>query len=162
MLLSAHMDTVCSFPPDPRPRVQREYAARFIRHFRADDRAGIAAILELMNVVRHSRFHGTLKIAFTVQEETGCLGSRHLDRDFLHDVDAAIVVDRRGTRDIVISNGSTPFCPDEYGQLFEQAGALAGMPDWKTTTGGLSDANVFASFGIPSVNLSVGYQNERT
>jgi len=162
VLLSAHMDTVCSFPPD-RAIVCNENTLRASSGILgADDRAGIAVILELIDVIRHSRFHGTLKIAFTVREEIGCLGSRHLDRDFLRDVDAAIVVDRRGTRDIVTSNGGTPFCPDEYGQLFKQAGALAGMPDWKTTTGGLSDAKVFASFGIPSVNLSVGYQNEHT
>lgn len=36
------------------------------------------------------------------------------------------------------------------------------MDDWKTTSGGLSDAKVFAEMGIPSVNLSVGYQHEHT
>jgi di/tripeptidase len=44
--------------------------------------------------------------------------------------------------------------------LFEEAGTLAGMEDWKITLGGVSDALVFAEFGIPSVNLSAGYQNE--
>ena len=34
------------------------------------------------------------------------------------------------------------------------------MEDWKITPGGVSDALVFAEFGIPSVNLSAGYQNE--
>ena len=162
VLLSAHMDTVCSFLPDRAIVCNGNTLRASSDLLGADDRAGIAMILELMDVIRHSRFRGTLKIAFTVQEEIGCLGSHHLDRDFLCDVDAAIVVDRRSTRDIVTSNGGTPFCPDEYGRLFEQAGALAGMPDWKTTTGGLSDAKVFASFGIPSVNLSVGYENEHT
>jgi tripeptide aminopeptidase len=41
-------------------------------------------------------------------------------------------------------------------------GALAGMPDWKMIHGGLSDAKVFAEFDIPSVNLSVGYEQEHT
>jgi tripeptide aminopeptidase len=74
-----------------------------------------------------------------------------------------IVVDRRGTRDIVTSYaGIVPFCDDDYGRIFETAGALAGMPDSKITTGGLSDAKFFAEFGIPSVNLSVGYEHEHT
>jgi hypothetical protein len=43
-----------------------------------------------------------------------------------------IVVDRRGTRDIVTSYaGIAPFCDDNYGRIFETAGALAGMSDWK-------------------------------
>jgi tripeptide aminopeptidase len=58
-------------------------------------------------------------------------------------------------RDIVTSYaGIVPFCDDDYGRIFETAGALAGMPDWKMIPDGLSDAKVFAEFGIPSVNLS--------
>ena len=97
-----------------------------------------------------------------MEEEIGCRGSRAIDMDFIEDVDAAIVIDRRGNRDIVTSNGGFSFCPEEFGNLFEQAGKLAGMEDWQTTPGGISDAKVFAQFGIPSVNLSAGYQNEHT
>jgi tripeptide aminopeptidase len=79
----------------------------------------------------------------------------------LQGFDAAIVVDRRGTRNIVTSYaGIVPFCDDNYGRIFETAGALAGMPDWKMTHGGLSDAKVFTHH--PSVNLSVGYAQEHT
>lgn len=93
----------------------------------------------------------------------GCVGSRKMDQDFLEDVAGAIVIDRGGERDIVTSCANLyPFCPEEYGQLFEQAGQIAGMNDWKMTTGGLSDAKVFAEFGIPSVNLSAGYLHEHT
>jgi tripeptide aminopeptidase len=52
------------------------------------------------------------------------------------------------------------FCPEEYGRLFEKAGKFAGIDDWKITPGGIGDAMVFAEYGIPSVNLSAGYQNE--
>ncbi|WP_232509548.1 peptidase M42 family protein [Parageobacillus thermoglucosidasius] len=104
-----------------------------------------------------------MKIALTVEEEIGCLGSRHIAPAFLQDVNAAIVADRRGAGDIVTSYaGIVPFSPDEYGRIFETAGALAGMPDWKITSGGLSDAKTFAEFGIPSVNLSGGYEHEYT
>lgn len=128
----------------------------------ADDRAGIAVILEILSRIQKTNFNGTLKIAFTVKEEIGCVGSRGIDQEFLEDVVGAIVVDRRGTRDVVTSNRGSSFCPKSYGQLFEKAGRLVGMDDWKSTAGGLSDAKIFAENGIPSVNLSVGYMNEHT
>jgi tripeptide aminopeptidase len=66
-------------------------------------------------------------------------------------------------RDIVTSYaGIVPFCGNDYSRIFETAGALAGMPDWKITPGELSDAKIFAEFGIPTVNLSVGYEHEHT
>ncbi|MED4988116.1 M20/M25/M40 family metallo-hydrolase [Parageobacillus toebii] len=163
ILLSAHMDTVRPF--STKRTIIENGTVLNSSHgiLGADDRAGIAVILEILDFIRHSRFKGTLKIAFTVEEEIGCLGSRHIDPTFLQDVDAAIVVDRRGMRDIVTSYaGIMPFCDDNYGRIFETAGALAGMPDWKMAPGGLSDAKVFAEFGIPSVNLSVGYEHEHT
>ncbi|MED4970714.1 M20/M25/M40 family metallo-hydrolase [Parageobacillus toebii] len=163
ILLSAHMDTVRPFSPKRTIIENGTILSSSCGILGADDRAGIAVILEILDFIRHSRFKGTLKIAFTVEEEIGCLGSRHIDPTFLQDIDVAIVVDRRGTRDIVTSYaGIVPFCDDNYGRIFETAGALAGMPDWKMTPGGLSDAKVFAEFGIPSVNLSVGYEHEHT
>jgi tripeptide aminopeptidase len=163
ILLSAHMDTVYSF------EVRREIIedGTVLKSSEgilgADDRAGIAVILELLDTIRYTHFKGTLKIAFTVEEEIGCRGAQHIDPTFLQDVDSAIVVDRRGTRDIVTSwAGIVPFCSEDYGRIFKKAGEIAGMPDWKMTKGGLSDAKIFAQYGIPSVNLSVGYQNEHT
>lgn len=130
----------------------------------ADDRAGIAIALYLLGRVRQTNFRGTLKLAFTVQEEIGLVGARNMDPSFLRDTDAAIVIDRRGRRDIVTScQGIIPFCDASYGRLFEVAGELAGMDDWNMTEGGSSDAIVFAQqFGIPTVNLSAGYLHEHT
>lgn len=164
VLLSAHMDTVELIEED---RVILEDGTTLRSSsgiLGADDRAGITTILEMLDRVRNTNFSGTLKLAFTVQEEIGCRGAEGIDPAFLKDVDAAIVVDRRGTRDIVTAcRNQIPFCTQEFGQLFEEAGRLVGMPDWQTTTnGGSSDTNVFAGFGIPSVNLSVGYRHEHT
>ncbi|WP_317890846.1 M20/M25/M40 family metallo-hydrolase [Paenibacillus arenilitoris] len=164
VLLSAHMDLYEELA-EGRQIVQEGHLLRSTAGILgADDRAGIAVILEVARTIRRTRFAGTLKLAFTVREEIGLVGSRQLDPRFMTDIDAAVVADRRGTRDIVTSYaGRIPFCPASYGQLFERAGALAGMPDWKTTAGGSSDAGVYAQqFGIPSVNLSVGYRNEHT
>jgi tripeptide aminopeptidase len=162
VLLSAHMDTTEEFVPGRRILENGTVLSSSEGILGADDRAGIAVILEVLSLIHKTNFKGTLKIAFTTKEEIGCVGSRTIDQEFIQDVDAAIVVDRRGHRDIVTSNGATAFCPEHYGLLFEEAGRLAGMEDWKVTPGGISDAKVFASYGIPSVNLSVGYMNEHT
>ncbi|MFC0469287.1 M20/M25/M40 family metallo-hydrolase [Halalkalibacter kiskunsagensis] len=162
VLLSAHMDTVEEFDAGREILEDGTSLTSSSGILGADDRAGIAVILETLSRIHKTNFNGALKIVFTVKEEIGCVGSREIDTDFIEDVDGAIVVDRRGTRDIVISNGGTSFCPTGYGEVFEKAGRLLGMDDWKTTAGGLSDAKVFAGYGIPSVNLSAGYMNEHT
>jgi tripeptide aminopeptidase len=46
----------------------------------ADDKAGIAAILEAMRVIRDEEIpHGDIQIAFTVSEEIGLLGAKYMD-----------------------------------------------------------------------------------
>ncbi|MDN3016072.1 M20/M25/M40 family metallo-hydrolase [Paenibacillus sp. BSR1-1] len=163
ILLSAHMDTVEEIALDRDILEEGTILKSSKGILGADDRAGIAVILELLANIQQTHFNGTIKIAFTVEEEIGCLGSQNIDQDFLEDVDGAIVIDRRGERDIVTSFANiVSFCPVEYGQLFEKAGKLAGMEDWKMTPGGLSDAKVYAELGIPSVNLSAGYYHEHT
>jgi hypothetical protein len=164
VLLSAHMDVCRPFAPGRRIVEDGNWLRSTAGILGADDRAGIAVALYLCERIRGTNFRGTLKLAFTVQEEVGLVGAGRIDRQFMRDIDAAIVVDRRGNRDIVTScRGSVDFCSPSYGRLFEQAGELAGMKGWKTTAGGYSDALVFAEkFGIDTVNLSAGYVKEHT
>ncbi|MGM8365799.1 M20/M25/M40 family metallo-hydrolase [Virgibacillus sp. W0181] len=162
ILLSAHMDVYSKIEPNRDILEHGSILTSSTGILGADDRAGIAAILETITLIENAPFNGTLKVAFTVEEEVGCVGSKNIDKRFVEDVDGAIVIDRRGIRDIVTSNFNTNFCDEAYGEIFEQAGELAGMNDWKTTVGGLSDAATFTSFGIPTVNLSAGYLNEHT
>jgi tripeptide aminopeptidase len=163
ILLSAHMDTVEEIVADRVIIEEGTILKSSEGILGADDRAGIAVILEILAKIHHTNFNGTIKVAFTIEEEIGCRGARDIDPEFLEDVDGAIVIDRRGTRDIVTSYANVfSFCNEEYGQLFEQAGRMAGMNDWRMTPGGLSDAKIFAEFGIPSVNLSAGYSFEHT
>lgn len=129
----------------------------------ADDRAGVAVILELAQRMQSLEFNGKVKFIFTVEEEIGLIGASSVDETFLWNVDGAIVVDRRGVGDIVTScGGYIPFCHDLYAQFFEETAKRAGLADWKTTPGGSSDTRIWAGHGIQSVNLSAGYQNEHT
>lgn len=129
----------------------------------ADDRAGVAAVLWVAQQLLHSEFSGKVKYIFTVEEEIGLLGAQRVADYFLWGIDAAFVVDRRGTGDIVTSAwGTIPFCADELGKWLESVAADAGLLGWESTSGGSSDTKIWAEHGIQSVNLSAGYSNEHT
>ncbi|MED4909405.1 M20/M25/M40 family metallo-hydrolase [Brevibacillus centrosporus] len=163
VLLCAHMDTVDWIVPGREVKRDGDVLTSSEGVLGADDRAGMAIVMAAVRNVRATDFSGRLKIAFTREEEVGRCGSKAMDRDWLSDVDLAIVVDRRGNRDIVTSRGQVqPFCDPAVGVFFEQAGAAAGMPDWRAVQGGISDACTFACYGINSVNLSAGYLYEHT
>lgn len=163
ILLSAHLDVVEEFAEN-RVIIKRDGIWSSSEGILgADDRAGIAVLLgvaERQFVTRN--FKGTLKFAFTVGEENGLVGARGMDKYFLHGIDAAIVVDRRGTSDIVTSNWCMSFCDARYGEFIEKVAEAAGLDGWKCTQGGSSDTAIWATNGIQSVNLSVGYRNEHT
>jgi putative aminopeptidase FrvX len=129
----------------------------------ADDLAGIAIILDVLrNLNQTPSFQGRLKLAFTREEEIGRIGSEQIDPFWLEDVQLCIVVDRKGSRDIVVRNSRMRFCDPRFGDYFEAIGTMCGMSGWQAVQGGISDAVTFASYGIPSVNLSAGYEYEHT
>ncbi|MGG6431524.1 M20/M25/M40 family metallo-hydrolase [Anoxybacillus sp. D401a] len=163
ILLNAHLDTVEAFAPGRTIVKQGAIWSSSKGILGADDRAGVAILLEMAKWLDTSAFNGTVKFIFTVEEECGLVGARHVDEHFLWDVDAAIVVDRRGSGDIVTSCGAVEkFCDAQYGQFFEQVASEVGLTGWRCTAGGSSDTRIWAEHGIQSVNLSVGYEKEHT
>ena len=80
MLLSAHMDTVA-----PGEGVTPVVDGDVIRSdgttvLGGDDKSGLAIILEVLQAVREERLpHGHIDVVFTICEEVGLLGAKHLD-----------------------------------------------------------------------------------
>lgn len=80
LLLCAHMDTV-----EPGRGIKPRVEEGVIRSsgdtvLGADDKAGIAAILEAVRLVNEHRIeHGGLEVVFTIWEEGGLFGSKNLD-----------------------------------------------------------------------------------
>ncbi len=80
MLLSAHMDTVA-----PGEGVTPVVDGDVIRSdgrtvLGGDDKSGIAVILEVLQAVREEELpHGRIDVVFTICEEVGLLGAKHLD-----------------------------------------------------------------------------------
>ncbi|MCG9968808.1 M20/M25/M40 family metallo-hydrolase [Pelotomaculum terephthalicicum JT] len=80
LLLSAHMDTVepgCGIRPKVENGVVSSIGETVLG---ADDKAGIAAILESLRlVIENDIVHGGLEAAFTIWEEGGLFGAKNLD-----------------------------------------------------------------------------------
>lgn len=80
LLLSAHMDTV---PPGKGvTAILRDgtFTSGGNTILGADDKSAIAVILETLKVLKEDRLrHGPLELVFTVCEEIGLLGAKHLD-----------------------------------------------------------------------------------
>jgi putative aminopeptidase FrvX len=164
VILSAHMDTVSNIQKGR--KVLFDEKTQTFRSSKgvlgADDRAGIAIILAVLRNIEKTSFNGKIKVCFSREEEVGCVGASKIPVDFYKDANLAIVVDRRGRRDIVTGCGEMyGFCSEAVGKFFEDCSALLDM-DWKAVPGGVSDALVFSGNGVHSVNLSAGYENEHT
>lgn len=163
ILLNAHLDTIEEIAPDRSILKNGGIWSSSEGILGADDRAGVAILLHLAKYLPETNFSGKVKFIFTVEEEIGLVGARHIDEYFLWGVDAAIVCDRRGTNDIVVSCGGLySFCEESYGKFFEEVANKHQLGNWKCTAGGSSDTRIWAEHGIQSVNLSVGYGNEHT
>ena len=160
VLLSAHMDTVKGVLADKKIVENNGVIMADKGALGADDRAGIAIILTVLRNLKKLNFNGHIKVAFSREEEIGCVGAGKIDPKWYEGTDLAIVVDRRGNRDIVAGCGMA-FCSNEVGFFMEDASKMIDM-DWKCVEGGISDAMVFAENGINSINLSAGYMNEHT
>lgn len=164
VLLSAHMDTVRGVKRDKK-LIEKDGIIRAILPngqggiLGADDRAGIAIILEVLKNIP-VEFNGIIKASFSREEEIGCRGADRINSEFLNDVDLAIVVDRKGNRDIVVGCGDA-FCNNNVGYFMEYVSKSINM-DWKCVEGNISDAVSFSSRGVNSINISAGYQNEHT
>jgi len=83
-ILCAHMDTVRP-APGLEPRIEDGVIHSDGRNIlAADDKAGVAAILEALSVLHETgRPHGDLRVLFTVGEEIGLFGARGVSQDEL-------------------------------------------------------------------------------
>ncbi|WP_227939069.1 M20/M25/M40 family metallo-hydrolase [Alkalihalobacillus deserti] len=101
ILLNAHLDTVYELEEGRKIIKNGTVWSSSKGILGADDRAGVAVILHLVEHLYHSSFSGKVKVIFTVEEECGLVGASKVDDYFLWGTDGAIVVDRRGNGDIV-------------------------------------------------------------
>ncbi len=85
LFFACHMDTV---EPGIGVKVLRSgdiFTTRSNTVLGADDKSGIAAVIELIRVLKESKMdHGPIEILLTTCEEIGLLGAKNLDHRLLH------------------------------------------------------------------------------
>ncbi|HCJ56621.1 MAG TPA: peptidase M20 [Clostridiaceae bacterium] len=105
MMLAAHLDTV-----NPGLNIKPQIIGDVITSdgttiLAADDKAGIASILEgVKSVIEKDISHGDIEIVFTICEEIGLLGAKYLDHSILKSK-TAFVFDSSGDVGTVIVQG---------------------------------------------------------
>ena len=115
----------------------------------ADDKNGIWIALKCL------KKYDTMKCAFFVGEEIGCIGSSKCDMSFFADCRYVLQCDRRGGNDIIPNVGGwTELCSKEFLAAigYEAFG-------FKTTTGMMTDVEALKNRGlaVSALNISVGY-----
>lgn len=117
ILFSSHMDTVCP-GKGINPVVQDGYVfSDGITVLGADDKSGIAAIVEALHtVIEHNLEHRPVEVVFTIREEGGLCGSRHLDYGRLRARYGVVLDASNGVGKIVSrAPGQTRLYADIYG-----------------------------------------------
>lgn len=119
----------------------------------ADDKNGIWIALKCLEKYK------TLKLAFFVSEEKGCVGSEKAVIDFFTDCRFVIEPDRKGCQDIITEISRTSLCSPDFLKAtgHEKFG-------YKETDGMMTDILALKDkgLGISCVNLSCGYYEPHT
>lgn len=147
--LIAHADTVFVNPPENFYYDEEQGVMWSPEGMGADDRAGIYAIIKIIN--SGLRPH----IVITTDEELGCLGASKLigyHSSFPVSTKFLVQLDRHGSKDSVYYQCDNP----EFENFINTFG-------FSTNYGTLSDISILGpAWGIAGVNLSVGYYNEHS
>lgn len=147
--LVAHADTVFSQPPKQFFYDTDKNVIWSPDGMGADDRAGIFAIMKIINSGQHPH------IIITTDEECGAIGASKLVnkiKTFPAPLKFLIQLDRRGDKDAVFYN-----CNNEEFEQFITAFDF--VSEWGT----FSDISILApAWKIAAVNLSVGYYEEHS
>lgn len=147
--LVAHLDTVHRFPPTDFFHDREQQTIWSPQGLGADDRAGVFAILKIIETGYRP------SVIFTTKEESGGIGASKFIGDFYQPkttTNFMIELDRCGKKDAVFYDLLVP----EFQEYIEKFG-------FKTAWGTFSDISIIApAWRIPAVNLSIGYENEHS
>ncbi len=90
--LSSHMDTVApgkGIKPVIKDGIMRSDGATILG---SDDKSGISVIVEIVRCLKeHNPPHGDIEIAFTICEEVGLLGAKHIDTSIFNSTDGIVL-----------------------------------------------------------------------
>lgn len=156
----AHLDQVQDYHPSDFRAVETDeiifgYSAKDRKYcgLGADDKNGIWLCIQGLLVT------DVLKVAFFVEEETGCAGSGRARMEFFDDCRFVIEPDRKGSSDLITRIGFTDICSDSFIQATEYS-----RYGYRETDGMMTDVAELKGqgLGISCVNVSCGYYEPHT
>ncbi|MFO0938103.1 MAG: M20/M25/M40 family metallo-hydrolase [Gemmataceae bacterium] len=162
LLFMTHMDTVplCAGAKpklDGRRIVNTAHTA-----LGGDNRTGCAVLVSMVaELIRQKHSHGPITLLFTVREESGLFGAKHLNPADLGPVEMGFNVDSRLASDLVIGAiGAERWEVDIFGQA-SHAGVAPEKGISATMVNSLAMADVFAEgwFGKVSKDSKAGTSN---
>jgi len=165
MLLAAHLDVKYEFSSSDQLIERNNIVSREKGILGADDRAGVAIILNLLKEVGDYREVPPLKFIFTVGEEDRQYGAESIDPDFFEDVSFGISLDRKNCKDIVYKSNSKEYSNLEFAERVARVSSRIFSEEnaFVPCQGSISDLRVWSEKDTrPCVNLSVGYFDEHT
>lgn len=158
--LCAHMDQVQDLHPKDFTCVESDevifgYSPK-VRHqcgLGADDKNGIFIALTCLEK------YDSIKCAFFVGEEIGCIGSSAVDTTFFTDCRFCIQIDRRGNSDMVTSISYDQLCSSDF---IRDANPEAW--GYSESQGLMTDVDALRTGGVIAscINLSCGYYEPHT
>lgn len=115
-----------------------------------DDKCGVFACLYLLKVMPQ------IKVVFFSREESGCRGSRDINKSFFDDCSYLIQLDRRGKRDFIQTYWNKKTVSHEFSS---EIGLVKKKYKYKNQTGTVTDVMKLwdRRVGISCINLSCGY-----
>jgi hypothetical protein len=116
-----------------------------------DDKCGGAIALALAQ-----ESTAPLKIVASVEEEIGCVGIEKVDPQFFEDCSYALVLDRRGSSDLITSIAGHRLCSAAFAERIVMIAHSLGHR-LRPREGMVSDALTLAYYVEEVINLSVGY-----
>jgi tripeptide aminopeptidase len=106
ILFTCHMDTVQPGKGIKPQVLEDRIVSDGTTILGADDKAGVAGLLEMIRVLQEQKLpHGNIILLFTMGEEIGLTGSRHLDGDLIKDADYGFAFDSNGTIGKIVTQG---------------------------------------------------------
>lgn len=165
MMLAAHLDVVCDFSPADKLVVEGNIVSREYGILGADDRAGVAILLNLLREVGNIRRIPPFKFVFTVGEEQQQYGAEAIDPVFFEDVSFGISLDRKNCKDIVYKSSFQEYSTLKFAEGVARVSSriFSEENQFVPCEGGISDLSVWSEKETrPCVNLSVGYSEPHT
>lgn len=108
ILFTCHMDTVQPGKGIKPQILEDRITSDGTTILGADDKAGVAGILEMVRVLHEQKLpHGNIILLFTICEEIGLLGSRNLNGDLIKDVTYGFAFDSNGPIGEIVTQAPT-------------------------------------------------------